>query len=44
MAKAVWVHALVDVPEGVEVEVEGSKVKVRAPRASWRGTSPTPRE
>ena len=32
MAKAVWVHSLVEVPEGVEVEVEGSKVRVKGPK------------
>ncbi|NPA85292.1 MAG: 50S ribosomal protein L6 [Crenarchaeota archaeon] len=32
MAKAVWVHALVEVPEGVEVSIEGSKVRVRGPK------------
>ena len=32
MAKAVWVHALVEVPEGVEVTIDGSKVKIRGPK------------
>ena len=32
MAKAVWVHSLVEIPEGVTVEIEGSKVRVRGPK------------
>jgi large subunit ribosomal protein L6 len=32
MAKAVWVHAVVEIPEGVTVEVDGAKVKVRGPK------------
>jgi len=32
MAKAVWVHALVEIPEGVEVQIEGSKIKVKGPK------------
>ncbi len=32
MAKAVWVHSLVEIPEGVTVEIEGPKVRVRGPK------------
>ncbi len=32
MAKAVWVHSLVEIPEGVTVEIDGLKVKVKGPK------------
>ncbi len=34
MARAVWVHATVDVPENVTVSVEGSKVTISGPKGT----------
>ncbi|UXD21150.1 50S ribosomal protein L6 [Ignicoccus pacificus DSM 13166] len=34
MARTVWVHATVNIPENVTVEIEGSKVKVSGPKGT----------
>ena len=34
MTRAVWVHAIVEVPEGVTVNVDGSKVTVSGPKGT----------
>ncbi len=32
MTKAVWVYSLVEIPEGVSIEIDGLKVKVKGPK------------
>jgi len=43
MAKDVHVESVVEIPEGVEVEIEGNKVTVRGPKGELTKTLPVPR-
>ncbi len=39
MVRQPYVFEEVEVPEGVKVDVSGSKVVVKGPLGTWRGTS-----